>query len=87
MTPHHERLPDTNKLRIHLVKMLKYCEHYISIPEEDIVLILYLLNTEDRILQFLKWLQPRIEVVPPQVTAVELCGAASLIYAGRTDLP
>lgn len=82
-----KRLPVTNIFWIRLAKTLHTLENYITIPEEDIVLILDRLNTEERILQFLKWLQPRIEVDPPQVTAVELCGAASLIRAGRTDLP
>ena len=82
-----EQLPDTNRYRIHLAKMLHCFENYIPIPEEDIVLILMHLNTEDRIIRFMEWVQPKIEGETLQVTTQEICRAAVWIHEDRTDLP
>jgi hypothetical protein len=59
----------------------------MTIPEEDIVLILMYLNSEARIAKFMEWIHPRLAEEPPRVTVPELCRAAVWIHEGRTDLP
>ena len=81
------QLPDTNPYRIHLAKMLHCFEQYITLPEEDIVLILMHLNTEERIIRFMEWVQPKIQGGTLEATAPEICRAAVRIHEGRTDLP
>ena len=80
------QLPDTNPLRIHLVKMLHCFEQYVTIPKEDIVLILMHLNTEERIIRFMEWIRPKIENGILETTTDEICRAALWIHEGRTDL-
>jgi hypothetical protein len=81
------QLPDDNPYRIHLAKMLQCFERYITIPEEDVVLILMHLNTEERIIRFAEWVQTKIVGETLNTTTQELCRAAVWIHKGRTDLP
>ena len=82
-----ERLPITNPYKVHLIKMLHCFEEYVNLVEEDIVLILLCLNTEEKIIRFMEWVQPKIEGGQMNTTAPEIMRAAVWIDKGRTDLP
>lgn len=82
-----EYLPDTNQYKIHLAKMLHCFEKHVNLEESDIVLILMQLNTEERILKFMEWVQPKMVGEKLTVTAAEIVGAAVRIHDGRKDLP
>ena len=81
------QLSDTNPYRIHLAEMLHCFEQYITIPEEDIVLILMHLNTVNRVIRFMEWIQSKIQGDTLNTTAQEICRAAIWIHQGRTELP
>ena len=82
-----EYLPDTNQYKIHLAKMLHCFEKHVNLEEQDIVLIFMQLNTEEKILKFMEWVQPKMVDGNLTATAAEMVGAAVRIHDGRTDLP
>ena len=82
-----EHLPITNPCKKHLIKMLKCIAMYEPLAEEDIVLILLCLNTEEKALRFMEWIQPKIEGGNLTTTAAEIMRAAVRIEKGEESLP
>lgn len=81
------QLPDTNPYRISLAKMLHAIEEEIEMMEQDIVLILISLNTEEKIYLFSEWILSKIVEEKLEATRSEIIGAAVRIADGRTALP
>ena len=70
------QLPDTNPYRISLAEMLHGIEEEIEMREQDIVLILISLNTEEKIYLFSEWILSRMVGEKLEATRSEIIGAA-----------
>ena len=74
-----ERISQNNPLRKSLVKLIHSIEKEIGLEEESIVLLLHLLDSEEKIYKFNEWVKTKLKGDKIQATEVEICGAASLI--------
>ena len=82
-----EKLPDTNPYKQELIALLHAVDDQIGMETPDIVLMLMILNTEEKIVRFAEWIQTKLDGETLTATAPEIVGAASWIADGRTDLP
>ena len=51
----------------------------IGLEEESVVLLLHLLDSEEKIFKFNEWVKTKLNGDKIQATETEVCGAASLI--------
>ena len=80
-------LPNTNPLKMHIVKLLKTIAKYEPLAEEDAVLVLLYLNTEEKAIRFVEWILPKIKDGNLTTTAEEILRAATRIHKGDPNLP
>ena len=81
------RLEDTNPLVVHLIKVLHTLEDEHPLEEPEAVLILISLDTEDKILDYLEWMNSKFDGEKFLLDKHQLIGAAVRIGMGDRDLP
>ena len=82
-----QALPNAHPLKVHIAEMLKCIAEYEPIAEEDAVLVLLYLNTEEKAIRFMEWIHPKIKDGNLTTTAEEILRAATRIYNEDPDLP
>ena len=81
------RLEDTNPLKVHLIKVLHTLEDEHPLEEPEAVLILISLDTEDKILDYLEWMNSKFDGEKFLLDKHQLIGVAVRIGMGDRDLP
>lgn len=81
------QLMDTHPLKVHLIKMLHFFEIEHPMEEPEIVLILISLNTEEKILKFMEWVDSKYDGESFLLDKHQIIGAAVRINHGETNLP
>ena len=77
----------TTPLESHLIKVLHTLEKDCPLEEPEAVLILHCLNTEEKILKYLQWMNNKFNGEMFLLNKHQLIGAAVRIDNGETDLP
>ena len=80
-------LPSAHPLKVHIAEMLKCIAEYEPLAEEDAVLVLLYLNTEEKAIRFVEWILPKIKDGNLTTTAEEILRAATRIHKGDPNLP
>ena len=80
-------LPITNPYERHLIGLLHAVDKQLRMAEEDIVLIILSLDTEEKIVLFIQWLQTKCEGEKVLAKPNEIVRAAVEIGEGTMDLP
>ncbi len=76
------RMDDTNPLVMHLIKVLHTLEDEHPLEEPEAVLILLSLDTEEKILDYLEWMNSKFDGEKFQLNKHQLIGAAVRIGDG-----
>ena len=71
------RISQDNPVRKALVQLVHSIENEVGLEESNIVLILHLLNSEEKIFLFNRWVETMLVGEKIQATETEICGAAS----------
>ena len=80
-----ERISQDNPVRKALIQLVHSIENEIGLEEENIVLILHLLDTEEKIFRFNRWVRNNLKDGAIQATEAEVCRAAVMASKGQDN--
>lgn len=79
------KISQNNPVRKALIQLVHSIENEIGLDEENIVLILHLLDTEEKIFRFNRWVRSNLKDGAIQATEAEVCRAAVKASKGQDN--